>query len=218
MSDHGYDEDFEEYSEEGFESDNELEAPQQHVEQEEYTLVQQPTVSIAGVSADAWPSLTAGQLARGGSQKRSSTATFSRSLFGGPASTHPSQQQENSASGTFTVSPAAPPLTDSQRARASKALARSLQLRQQRKLSCSPQLELLVVQPLSTYQQYAQGVGAFAHARIGTCQTGQLDQDLHEQDAQTEEVRPSGRCTDSCDGAAWIVPAHVFSFRYALMR
>lgn len=64
-------------------SDNELEAPQQHVEQEDFTLVQQPAVSIAGVSADAWPSLTAGQLAGGGSQKRSSTATFSRSLFGG---------------------------------------------------------------------------------------------------------------------------------------
>jgi hypothetical protein len=107
----------------------------------------------------------------------------------GPASTSASQQHGDSTSGTFTVSPAAPALTDSQRARASKALARSLQLQQQRKLSYSPQLELLVVQPLSTFQQFAQGVGAFAHTRIGTCQTGQLDQDLHEQDAQTEEVR-----------------------------
>lgn len=145
-------------------------------------------------------------------------AFHTQTHYAGPASLAPSQQQDNSAAGTFTVSPAAPPLTDSQRARASKALARSLQLRQQRKLSSSPQLELLVVQPLSTYQQYAQGVGAFAHARIGTCQTGQLDQDLHEQDAQTEEVGPSRRCTDSCDGAAWIPPAHFLTHRYALMQ
>jgi hypothetical protein len=106
----------------------------------------------------------------------------------GPANTSAAQQHGDAASCTFTVSPAAPPLTDSQRTRASKALARSLQLQQQRKLSFSPQLELLVVQPLSVYQQYAQGVGAFANTRVGTCQTGQLDQDLHEQDAQTEEV------------------------------
>jgi hypothetical protein len=124
MSDHGYDEDFEEYSDDGFEvwkaatqqlssrtalplllldassspslccfccyrswqSDNELEAPQQHVEQEEQALVQQQPASIAGVSADAWPSLTAGQPAWRASQKRSNTAAFSRSLFGGKLS------------------------------------------------------------------------------------------------------------------------------------
>lgn len=107
------------------------------------------------------------------------------------AFSHLEQQQFLQAdhSSSATISPAPPPLTDSQRSRASKALTRALELQQQRKLSLSPQLQLLVLQPLSQYQQYAQGVGAYAHVRVGSCQTRQLDQEVHEQDMQTEEVR-----------------------------
>lgn len=72
-------------------------------------------------------------------------------------------------------------------------MKRSKQLQQQVKLHLSTQLELLVLHPLSQYQQYTQGVGVFAGRAAAACQTRQLDQDIREQDMQTEQVNQSER-------------------------
>jgi hypothetical protein len=79
-------------------------------------------------------------------------------------------------------------LDDTQRRQAAAALLRSKQLQQQVKLRPSTQLDLLVLHPLSLYQQYSQGVGVYAGRTAAACQTRQLEQDIREQDAQTEQV------------------------------
>lgn len=97
---------------------------------------------------------------------------------------------------SYCISPAAPPLTDTQRSRASKTLNRSLQQHKQVKLSLTPAYELLLLQPMSTYQQLTLGVGAFAGRVAAASQTRQMDQKLHEQDVQTEEVMGYDRSHD----------------------
>lgn len=99
-----------------------------------------------------------------------------------------------SASGSdtrITLQPPLPPLDDAQRRQAAVSLQRSRQLQQQPgfKLQLSTQLDLLVLQPLSLYQQYSRGVGVYAGRSDAACQTRQLEQDIREQDVQTEQVR-----------------------------
>lgn len=94
----------------------------------------------------------------------------------------------SSADVAITLQPPLPPLTDTQRKQAAAVLRRSKQLHQQVKLHASTQLDLLVLHPLSLYQQYSQGVGVYAGRAAAACQTRQLDQDIREQDVQTDQV------------------------------
>ena len=91
----------------------------------------------------------------------------------------------------ITLQPPLPPLDDAQRRQAAASLQRSKRLQQQPgfKLQLSTQLDLLVLQPLSLYQQYSRGVGVYAGRSAAACQTRQLEQDIREQDVQTEQVR-----------------------------
>jgi hypothetical protein len=88
----------------------------------------------------------------------------------------------------ITLQPPPPPLSDAQRKQAAAVLCRSMQLQQQAKLHASTQLDLLVLHPLSLYQQYSQGLGVYAGRTAAACQTRQLDQDIREQDVQTDQV------------------------------
>lgn len=94
----------------------------------------------------------------------------------------------NSGNSVITFQPPVPRLTDVQRKRAAIALQRAQQLQSHVKLRPSTQLELLVLHPLTQYQQFQQGIGAFACTASAASQTRQLDLDIREQDSQTDEV------------------------------
>lgn len=79
-------------------------------------------------------------------------------------------------------------MNDIQRQHAAAALRRSKQRQQQAALHLSMQLDLLVLHPMSLFQQHSQGVGVYAEQTAAACQTRQLEQDIREQDCQTDLV------------------------------
>lgn len=116
------------------------------------------------------------------------------SIRTGPLATGSSSSTPGGASSTggadtcITLQPPPPPLDDTQRQHAAAALRRAKQRQQQAALHASTQLDLLVLHPMSLFQQYSQGVGVYAGRAAAACQTRQLEQDIREQDCQTDTV------------------------------
>lgn len=148
-----------------------------------------------------WPSLHAAHVS-------TKAPVFTKSLFGVAAAGQQHRSTGASSATTdggadattlVTQQPPSPPLSDTQRDAAARALARSRTLAQQHRLGRSSQLDVLALPPMPLYEQFRRGVGVYAgRASLASCQTGQLHQDVQEQDVQTDEVR-------ACRAGVWVV-------------
>ncbi|KAF8064512.1 hypothetical protein HT031_003312 [Scenedesmus sp. PABB004] len=161
---------------------------------------------IGGLPASAWPGLAPAVAAP--PPRRGRAGGFARALIpadggdGGRAGPACAAGDADGAAAVVILSPAPPPaLGDAERARACRALARSARAAQRRAapLEVSPPLVTFAAAPLSTHEQLARGVGAFASRRGAACQTRQLGQDAQEADVQTGEVEQADGCCQAPD-------------------
>lgn len=145
--------------------------------QASYALGTDQRVSV--VDTHAWPSLGSTAVPAAAPAARQ----FARPLF------LPAAAQQENHSATIIEQPLPPPLSLKQRRQAASALTRAHELAAQHTLALSTQLELLVVPQLSLQDQFARGMGVFAGRAVpAACQTRQLNRDVYEQDAQTDDV------------------------------